>query len=258
MYFDEFDGTDSVLQAGDFREKNENLPKTCLSFFSKSIIDLFLNNYSYEIVDYISNANMKFPVYKCRINEVEILVFQAAVGASACVSNFEELIHMGVEKIVLVGSCGCLINMEEFMFVLPTFALRDEGTSFHYLKASDEVEIDVRMMHLIKLFFEENSICFNEGKVWTTDAIFRETRNKITKARDAGAIAVDMECSAMQAVAYFRNIHFGQIFYTLDNLSSDVYAPRHMIEENDSSKSIEELILSICLDCASIIAKKEF
>lgn len=127
-------------------------------------------------------------------------------------------------------------------------AVRDEGTSYHYAPASDEIEVNKTIskdgitVPSIKDTFiallEETGIRYTIGKVWTTDAMYRETREKMEARKKAGCVAVDMECSALAAVAQFRGKNVFSFFYAADNLDTDEWDSRSLgnydkIEEKD-------------------------
>lgn len=257
MLLEEFDSNRiAMLNPDTFHKPLENMPKTCISFFSKTIMKYIVENFKVEQIVNISNATANFPVYKININDTDLAIFQSAVGAPACVSNAEELIAMGVKNLLLVGCCGCLEDkMEEYSIIIPTSAIRDEGTSYHYEPASVETEIDCKMINVIENFMKSKSINYSKGKTWTTDAIFRETKDKVVKRKSQGAITVDMECSAMNVLSKFRNINFGQIFYAADNLGAEEYDPRHLMLSGESDMNSKIKIISLALECGLEIDK---
>ena len=257
MILEEFDNNrNAVLNPNTFHKPLDNMPKTCVSFFSKTIMKYIVENFKVEQIANISNATANFPVYKININGTDIAIYQSAVGAPACVSNAEELIAMGVKNLLLVGCCGCLDDkMEEYSIIIPTSAIRDEGTSYHYAPESIETEINPKMVELIENFMKSKAINYSKGKTWTTDAIFRETRDKLNKRKSQGAITVDMECSAMNIVSQFRNINFGQIFYAADNLGAEEYDPRHLMLSGESDMNSKIKIVSLALECGIEINK---
>ncbi len=257
MLLEEFDNNRiAMLNPDTFHKPLDNMPKTCVSFFSKTIMKYIVENFKLEEIGRISNSTAYFPIYKINIDGVELAIFHSAMGASACVGNAEELIAMGVKNLLLVGSCGCLEDkMEEYSIIIPTSAIRDEGTSYHYEPASDETQINPRMVDVIEQFIKSKSINYSKGKTWTTDAIFRETRDKVNKRKSQGAITVDMECSAMNVLANFRNVNFGQIFYAADNLGAEEYDPRHLMINGESDMNSKIKIVSLALECGIEIDK---
>ena len=220
---------DAIINPTTFYQKVEGFPKTAVSFFSKSIMKEIIETYNPEIIAELHNATMTFYVYKLVIDGVSLALYQSPVGAPACVGLFEEVAAHGVENILLVGCCGCLENsIEDYSIIIPTSAIRDEGTSYHYIKASDEIELNKNIVSIIEKIMQRNKISYRLGKTWTTDAMYRETREKTERRKSQGAITVEMECSAMAAVSKYRNVNFGQFFYAADNLDAEIYDPRSL------------------------------
>ncbi len=249
MLLEEFDEEKrAVINADMFHEKKADFPKTCMAFFSKSILAEFVEKFKPEIIDEVSNSTAIFPIYKIVVDGVSLAVTQAAVGAPACVANFEEVIAMGVKNIMLFGCCGCLDNsLDDYSIIIPTSAIRDEGTSYHYLKAADEIELDSTCVEIVEKVIKELGLKYSKGKAWTTDAIFRETRAKVDKRVKQGAITVDMECSAMTALCKVRGVNFAQFFYAADNLSQEEYDPRSLLGGEVSEKA---KMIPIGIKCA--------
>ena len=261
MILEEFDESRSaIINPENIHKPIANMPKTCVSFFSKSLMNLVLENYKPEIItNEISNATTVFPVYKITINGTDLAIFQSAVGAPACVSNAEELISLGVKNILTVGCCGCLTSdIEEYSIIIPTSAIRDEGTSYHYARPSNETTLNPDIVTAIEDILISHSINYKKGKTWTTDAIFRETKKKASDRIKQGAITVDMECSAMNILCQFRGVNYGQIFYGIDNLSGEEYDPRSLLETNSSSNNTDakHKIIALSLECGLAIDKK--
>ena len=246
MILEEFDKNKNAVFNPDLN-KLENCPELCVSFFSKSLMKEVVRLFNPEVIGYLENATAKFPVYKVKYNGTEIAVYHSPVGAPACVGCFEEVISMGIKKIILVGSCGCLDEkIEDYSIILPTSAIRDEGTSYHYAPASEEVRLNTNVIKKIESKLKELNLHYHKGKTWTTDAIYRETPAKVQRRKEQGAITVDMECSAMAVVAKFRKIDFGQIFYAADSLATENYDPRSL---NDHDVSKKGKVIPIALEC---------
>lgn len=236
-------------------EKDPNFPKTCLSFFSYRVMEEFVKCYNPEIIAYYGTSVMPFyPVYKINYKGEDIAVVQAFVGEPLQVGNFEELIFMGVKNFLLIGSCGCIgKNIEEYSLIVPTSALRDEGTSFHYVEASDEIELEAEAVKVVTDTLDSLGKHYITGKTWTTDAIFRETKDKVELRRSQGAITVDMECAGMAACAKFRGVHFAQIFYAADDLSNEEYDVRGLMDERGLQSKAK--IIPLGVECAYELSK---
>lgn len=254
ILLEEFDKNKNALFNPDvYSKKIENCPTLCVSFFSWSIINEVVRCFNPQIIGYVENATAKFPIYKIKYKNKSIAIYHSPVGAPACVASFEEVIEMGIKKILLVGCCGCLDeNLEDYSIIIPTSALRDEGTSYHYAPASDEILLDKSTIEKVESRLRELDVCYSKGKTWTTDAIYRETPQKIARRKQQGAITVDMECSAMATVAKFRDVEFAQIFYAADSLAADNYQPRS-INDHDATK--ETKVISLALECALALEK---
>ena len=131
----------------------------------------------------------------------------------------EESIPMDGRYYVYFGAAGVLQKgISHGRLLLPTAAVRDEGLSYHYLPAAEEVELDPRDVQACREAMEGLGVSFAEGKTWTTDAFYRETRAKTARRREQGCISVEMECASLAAVARFRGVHFAEFFYATDTV----------------------------------------
>lgn len=148
----------------------------------------------------------------------KICLVQAPVGAPAAVQILDWLISYGVREVVSAGSCGSLVDYAENVFLVPYKALRDEGTSYHYLPPSRYVDVSDRSRHAILQTLQAHNLPHNEVKTWTTDGFFRETKGKVASRKQEGCAVVEMECSALAACAQMRGIVWGEILYTADTL----------------------------------------
>ena len=128
---------------------------------------------------------------------------------------------MGSRCLILLGNCGVLDkSIEDCGIIIPTKAIRDEGFSYHYAPPSDTIEVNAKYRELFKEVLREHNYSFVEGTTWTTDACYGETREKVNRRKEQGAICVEMECAGMQALCDFRGTDFFQFFYAGDNLDN--------------------------------------
>lgn len=201
---------------------NENAPKVdaCIVTFSNIIEQYVLTNYECEKIGQFKFATGITPIYRIKFNGKEFAFYKTYVGAPACVGTIEDTFSQIVtNKYIVFGGAGCL-NKEiaHGKVMIPTDAYRDEGTSYHYAKASDYIEI--KNSDIVAQFMEKNEIPYVKGKTWTTDSFYRETLNNIEIRKKDGCISVEMECSAIQAMCNFRNIEFYTFFTSGDLLDS--------------------------------------
>lgn len=155
-------------------------------------------------------------------NESVLLVYPNA-GGSASAIDMELLIASGVKKIVAFGTCGAMDKkIAKNTIILPTAAFREEGVSYHYLPPGDEVAQSKKSQKNIVDVLVNNKIDFVKGKVWTTDAVYRETPSKLAYFQARGCVAVDMELASLLAVSEFRGIQFAQFLIADDNIDGGV------------------------------------
>lgn len=193
--------------------------KAVLPFLADEVDNYALSNNSEKIGEFIS-ATKIYPIYKVRYNSEEICLCQAPVGSAASVQILDFFIGYGVTQIISAGTCGALVDMEENEFLIPTEALRCEGTSYHYLPPSRTVILNPKAIKAVEDTLTAHNIHFSHCKTWTTDGFFRETKEMVEYRKSEGFSVVEMECSALAACAQFRNASFGQILFTADTLAN--------------------------------------
>lgn len=136
---------------------------------------------------------------------LEFGIVGCAVGAAFAVLVAEELFASGCKLLLSMTSAGQIAPVQAPpYFILVDRALRDEGTSYHYLPASDYSLADERLVQLARDSLSATGMALQVGATWTTDAPFRETAEAISAARKAGILAVEMEAAALYAFAAAR------------------------------------------------------
>ena len=244
---DTFDSeTEEILHPSDLAEKIDNFPETMILVFKERLIEYLLDQYHTEIIGYI-NAGSPIPIYKFKYNDKEFAMARTLVGGAGTAGITEELIAMGAKKFLVFGTCGTLDKeILKGHFVIPTFAYRDEGTSYHYVKASDYIE--VKTADKLCSIFDEIDIPYVKGKTWTTDALYRETAGNMSKRKSDGCIVVEMECASIMAVSQFRNIPVYQFLYGADTLDGPKWNRRKM--DDSSKEKMEKKILELAFKIA--------
>lgn len=243
MILSDFDEAQTaIINPEEMIQYGIDFPEIAISTFSDRITEKFFRDKEKEVITYI-HAN-RVPVYRLNHEGLEIAVYTSKVGAPASVIGEEQLIALGAKKLIYFGSCGVLekkIRPNEI--IIPTHAVRDEGTSYHYLGQAQEIELDSRNIETLVRVLNDLDIPYYKGKTWTTDAIYRETEKNFKKRREQGVIAVEMECSALTAVAKFRGISFVQFLYGADNLDSDKWDPRVLEREEKRDEQYIKIAL---------------
>ena len=250
MILEQFDHEKTALiNPSHFIAKVDGMPKIAVTCFSMATFDRLLEELHGVKIAESSMANMVIPVYKVEYSGKEFALFMSDEGAPACVAMMEDAFAMGVEKIIVFGSCGVLdSSIKDCSIIIPDRAVRDEGTSFHYYPASDEIEVNVKYKDLFCKMLDDIGISYRVGKVWTTDAMYRETAGKVAARKAMGCICVDMECSAVAALAAFRQKDILQFFYAADNLDNEDWDERSL--SSYAMLSEKDRIAGLAMDIA--------
>lgn len=139
------------------------------------------------------------------IDGIELGFVGCAVGAPFAVLVAEELFASGCQLLISVTSSGQLVSQRPPpYFVLIEAALRDEGTSYHYLPPAEFSHADPALLARLDGAFADLQVPVDRGNTWTTDAPFRETAEAIAAMTARGLVAVEMEAAALYAFARAR------------------------------------------------------
>lgn len=191
-----------------------------LCFFQEVIAELVREGAKARMIHNAESEAGDYPVYEMDYGHRRLAVVHPGVGAPNAASRLERMIALGCRKFVACGGAGVLdASIGVGRIVVPTAAIRDEGASYHYLPPSREVAPTSKALRAIEATLSENHHDYIRGKTWTTDAVFRETRSRLTRRRREGCLVVDMEAAAFFAVARFRRVEFAQLLYAGDSLA---------------------------------------
>lgn len=220
MLLHEFDPNPvAVINPSDLHPPVAGCPKVAVSCFERGTFGRIVGRLNAEVIARTSTANLEIPIYRASYNGVDVALYESDVGAAGCVGMLEDLFAAGVEKLVLFGTCGVLDrSVRDCGVIIPTSALRDEGTSFHYVPPSDEIVVNPKYREEFIEILNQHKCSYALGKTWTTDAFYRETAEKTARRKAAGCVCVDMECSAVAAMAQFRGKEVFQFFHGSDCL----------------------------------------
>jgi uridine phosphorylase len=169
-----------------------------------------------ELLQYLVDTGkaVEEPAWPCfhtrllrwRAGGAEYGVVGGTVGAPFAVLVAEELFALGCVALASISSAGLVA--ERFtppFFLLIERALRDEGTSCHYLPPGRYAEADPSLIAAVRRRTGGLSVPVHTGPSWTTDAPFRETKSLIASRRREGVVSVEMEAAALLTLGKVLN-----------------------------------------------------
>jgi len=219
---------------------SDGLPEfdACIVTFSDRIAEAVAEEFGRKKIASFWFATGETPVYQLELDGRKFAFYRTYVGAPACVGTVEDSLSViRTKKYVVFGGAGCLDReIARGKIMVPTEAYRDEGTSYHYAPASDYIKI--RNSKKVAEFMRKNGLPFAEGRTWTTDAFYRETKNNFEARKADGCISVEMECAALQAVCDFRGLEL-YVFLTGGDLLDAPEWDARMAFRNSGAKGTQ-------------------
>jgi len=213
----EFDPDRSAILHPTGGKAEANGSTKALACFFGDVLEHLAGEGKLEPAGSLGSEMGRIPVYRIAGANPPILAYLAGQGAPFSVQLLEKMIAAGVKKFVAVSGCGALsddITPGEIL-VLQS-AVRDEGTSYHYLPPAREVNASTAAVRAVQQTLDAKGIPYRLAKTWSTDAIFRETpARRLTRMAD-GCQVVEMEAAALYAVAQYRQVDIVQIAYAGD------------------------------------------
>ncbi len=253
-------------------EKNEKLPILEFPGRGRAVIEaerLFATKpripdrvvlcFFLEVLKFHQRKGRLSPLLRLRSEGEPIQVFRSGagrdaltvcfpgVGAPLAAAVLEELIGLGGRRFVVCGGAGVLDSeIPAGATVLPTAAVRDEGTSYHYLPPGRLSRPHRQAVAAIEAACLARDVEPERGLTWTTDAVYRETRSAVRRRRAEGCLTVEMEAAALFAVARFRKVVLGQVLYAGDDVSGADWDHRDWDRLASIRKNLFELASDAC------------
>jgi uridine phosphorylase len=197
-----------------------------LCFFSE-VVDAVADRPDARLIATLTSVEGSHPVWAIDVDGRPVAVFRASLGAPAAVGFFEELIALGGRCFVAVGGAGALRpDLVLGHAVIVSGAVRDEGTSFHYLPPTRTVDADPAGVDVLRRVLTAAGVPHLVARTWTTDAIYRETRTRIARRIAEGCATVEMEAAALIAAARHHQVSFAQLLYAADSLAGEQWDHR--------------------------------
>ena len=212
------------LNPANFADSKFDTDKMIITFFPEVVQKLLDREEIFE--ELVIPGENPVPIYRFT-EDPEVLLTLGQVGCPACAGNLDLFHAMGITKVMFCGGGGVLDrNIEVGQILVVDGAIRDEGFSYQYIAPSRVIRTDQETKEKIINYLKENDIPYLQGLTWTTDAIFRETPDRIALRKEEGAKIVEMEQAGCIAVAQFRHFSYGALIYGGDDLSGEEWSMR--------------------------------
>lgn len=206
----------AVIEPGHFVDRGDVPRHAIVTWFDEIVDDLSRGGHK---VHEMKLETLRGTIHEVEVDGLPLVLAELPVGAPGAAIVLEHVIALGCDTIVAVGSAGGLASsMHSGTIVVPSEAVRDEGTSYHYLAPNVAAKPHPDVAGALVDVLRGRGVTFTRGRTWTTDGVFRETRAMAHKRADQGCVTVEMEAATLFAVAAFRNVRLGQLLYVADTL----------------------------------------
>jgi uridine phosphorylase len=223
----EYDASKDVIIDPQKLIKPIDISEYCIVCFFQEVLKKLYRQKKSKIIHVCKSEIGKHPIYEMRFKRKRVAFFHPGVGAPLAAGLLEEVIALGCKKFIACGGAGVLDkNIEVGHIIIPTSAIRDEGTSYHYLPPTREVNASKKGIKAIEKVLKKYDIKYKKSKTWTNDGFYRETIDKIKLRKSEGCLTVEMEAAAFFAVAKHRNVEFAQLLYSGDDVSGKEWDSR--------------------------------
>jgi len=220
----------------------------CVFCFFTEVIERLAAAPGTRLVRDMVSAMGSHPLYEIDWAGRRLALFHPGIGGPLAGALMDEVIAVGCRRFIACGSAGALSGgLVHGHVLVPTAAVRDEGTSYHYLPPAREVEPAPEAVAAIEAVLRERGIEHTLGKTWTTDAFYRETPARVARRRAEGCLVVEMEAAAFFAVARFRGVPFGQLLYAADDVSGEAWDARSGFSKEEVHETLFSLAADACL-----------
>ncbi|MEM5882794.1 MAG: nucleoside phosphorylase [Candidatus Aenigmatarchaeota archaeon] len=234
------------------RKLPERIPPTCLFLYSNDLINSIRSRFPSISVDL--GTEIPNILHFVKKGEIEFGMIHGQIGAPASAVQLEELIALGFKNFVTIGSTGGLKKyLKPGDIILPTRAIRCEGTSYHYLSPYEDSYPSQKILKHLREALYSLGVKFYEGTCLTTDAFYRETLRDMEKYRKRGVVCVDMEVAALYAVGKFRNVDVGSSFWLWDQvIEPGRWNPDYQTKRiNKAKNDLVEVAIKVCESLSS-------
>ncbi|MGC9455630.1 MAG: nucleoside phosphorylase [Phycisphaerae bacterium] len=245
---EEYDPSPALIEPASRLAPHDDMPEHCVLCMHWPIWKNLPSRQDVELLFNLNSSMGNHPVYRMAVGGRSVALAHPGLGAPLAVGLTEELIAKGARKFIATGTCGVLSSdLHRGTAVLVESALRDEGTSFHYLPPSRFADSDPRAVQAIRAELDESALPFRQVRSWTTDAFYRETPGRIRARRDEGCEVVEMELSALFALGQFRKVSIGALLWASDDIAGDSWNTRDDHSAVLTRDALFEAAIAACL-----------
>ena len=217
-------------------------PECVILSYQRNLFDYVVNNHAVTVPEGYFKNHLR---YLDETNGKIAIAGHFGIGAPAAAIMLEELIAFGVKEFISIGTAGALVQgIHPGELVICTGAFRDEGTSYHYVPGGAPALPDEQLTNMLIAHCTAQHIPFYKGLTWTTDAIYRETKQEVADRSAKGALVVEMEASALFTVARYRKCPLAACFTISDSLAEPEWKPEFLSEQ--TSVGLETLFRTAC------------
>lgn len=215
--------TEPIISLKNFYGEKKHYVDKCLIVFSKKIHEYLLENYECEKLGELGACNGNITLYGMEYKKEKIAFYLTGIGSAVASSMcFEAHWQTGATKFIMFGSCGSLDGEKtKGKYIVPTESYRGEGSSHYYAPSADYIKM--KNADVVADFLEKKKAPYIKGRIWTTDSMLRETKGLVSKRKEEGCIAVEMELAGVQAVCDFYGLELYDFLESGDVLSESGY-----------------------------------
>ncbi len=234
------------------RDERPDMPPVGVACFFGDVVERLAIEQRARLVTRLTAEHGRHAVWEIEHEGERLAFFQPGLGAPLSAGFLEEVIDYGCRTLIVCGGCGALDpDLALGQVVIVSEALRDEGTSFHYLPPSRTVKADPSVVAILERLLSSRAVRSATGMTWTTDAFYRETHGKVARRRQEGCIIVEMEAAALIAVAGFRDARLGLLLYAGDTLAGESWDHRDWVSAHDVRSQLFWLAADAAVEVAA-------
>lgn len=246
---------EAVIEPSRLLAQRPRIPGRCVMCFFADVIKSHVESGNLRRIALLHGEGEPLPVYQMGEGDQAIAVVWPGIGAPFAAATLEELIGLGGCSFICAGGAGVLdSSIPVGQVMLPTEALRDEGTSYHYQRRGRFSRPHPVALRALRAACRSRRQAAIMVRTWTTDGVYRETPAMVERRRVEGCRAVEMEAAAFFAVARFREVILGLVLYAGDDVSGERWQHRDWLRQKAVREELFELGVDACRRLPSELA----